>query len=203
MIFIRYEVDDKPRVETVTEDGQNLLSVAVKDPVLGEDLIIDTDILGLGVATIPGADNKKLSQLFKVPLNEDGFLLEAHIKLRPVEFATEGVFMCGLAHNPKFIDESIVQAEAAVSRACTILAKDTIETAGLVSLVDKNKCSGCGVCAVVCPFQAIEIDTEKGVAAVNEALCKGCGACVSSCICGAINMKGFSNAQILAMIDAC
>ncbi|TET16713.1 MAG: CoB--CoM heterodisulfide reductase iron-sulfur subunit A family protein [Dehalococcoidia bacterium] len=202
VLFVRYEADDKPRVETITEDNQNLLRVTVKDPILGEDLVIDTDILALGVATIPAADNKKLSQLFKVPLNEDGFLLEAHMKLRPVEFATEGVFMCGLAHNPKFIEETIAQAKAAASRACTILSKDVIEAGGLVSLVDENKCNGCGVCTLICPFQAIDIDTEKKVAMVNEVLCKGCGACVSSCICGAMNMKGFSNAQILAIINA-
>jgi len=202
VIFIRYEVDDKPRVETITEDNQNLLRVTAKDPLSGEDLIIDTDILALGVANIPAADNKRLSQLFKVPLNEDGFLLEAHVKLRPVDFATEGVFMCGLSHSPKFIEESIAQAKAAASRAGTILSKDVIEVGGLVSFVNKNKCSGCGVCQLICPFQAIEIDDEEKVAVINEALCKGCGACVSSCICGAINIKGFSNTQILAAIDA-
>lgn len=202
VLFVRYEADDKPRVETITEDNQNLLRVTVKDLILAEDLVIDTDILALGAATIPAADNKKLSQLFKVPLNEDGFLLEAHMKLRPAEFATEGVFLCGLAHNPKFIEETIAQAKAAASRACTILSKDVIEVGGLVSLVDESKCSGCGVCTLICPFQAIEIDAEKKVAEVNEALCKGCGACVSSCICGAMNMKGFSNAQILAIINA-
>ncbi len=202
VIFIRYEAEAKPRVERITEGGQNRLRVTLKDPILGEDLAIDTDILALGVATVPAADNKRLSQLFKVPLNEDGFLLEAHLKLRPVEFATEGVFMCGLAHNPKFIEESIAQAKAAASRASTILSKDVIETGGLVSLVNEKICSGCGICTVICPFQAIELDLEKKVAKVNEALCKGCGACVSSCICGAMNMKGFSNAQLLALINA-
>jgi len=202
VIFIRYEVDNKPGVENITEDNQNLLRVTVKDPLSGEDLIIDADILALGVANIPAADNKRLSQLFKVPLNEDGFLLEAHVKLRPVDFATEGVFMCGLSHSPKFIEESIAQAKAAASRAGTILSKDVIEVGGLVSFVDKNKCSGCGVCQLICPFRAIEIDDEENVAVINEALCKGCGACVSSCICGAINIKGFSNTQIVAAIDA-
>jgi len=202
VIFIRYEVDNKPGVENITEDNQNLLRVTVKDPLSGEDLIIDADILALGVANIPAADNKRLSQLFKVPLNEDGFLLEAHVKLRPVDFATEGVFMCGLSHSPKFIEESIAQAKAAASRAGTILSKDVIEIGGLVSFVNKNRCSGCGVCQLICPFQAIEIDDEENVAVINEALCKGCGACVSSCICGAINIKGFSNTQIVAAIDA-
>ena len=200
VIFVRYEAGDKPRVETTTED--NRLRVTVKDPILGEDLIIEADILALGVATIPAPDNKRLSQLFKVPLNEDGFLLEAHMKLRPVDFATEGVFLCGLAHGPKFIEESIAQAEAAASRAGTILSKDIIETGGIVSLVNKSRCSGCGICKLICPFRAIEIDDKEKVAVINEALCKGCGACVSSCICGAISIKGFGDAQILAMIDA-
>ncbi|MFC1907094.1 FAD-dependent oxidoreductase [Chloroflexota bacterium] len=202
VIFIRYKVDEKPAVETTAEDNKNLLRVTVKDPVLGDDLVIDTDILALGVATIPAADNKKLSQLFKVPLNEDNFLLEAHMKLRPVDFATEGVFMCGLAHSPKFIEETVAQAEAAVSRACTILSKDVIKTGGLVSQVNEIRCSGCGVCQAICPFMAIDMDAEKNVAVINEALCKGCGACVSSCIGGAISIKGFSDDQILAMIDA-
>jgi heterodisulfide reductase subunit A len=202
VIFIRYEVDNKPRVETITEDNKNLLRVTTRDPLSGEDLIIDTDILALGVANIPAADNKRLSQLFKVPLNEDGFLLEAHVKLRPVDFATEGVFMCGLAHSLKFIDESIAQAKAAASRAGTILSKDIIEAGGLVSFINKNKCSGCGICQLICPFQAIEIDDKEKVAVINEALCKGCGVCVSSCVCGAISIKGFSDTQILAAIDA-
>jgi heterodisulfide reductase subunit A len=136
-----------------------------------------------------------------VPLNEDGFFLEAHVKLRPVDFTTDGVFLCGLAHSPKFIDESITQAEAAASRAGTILSRDVIEAGGVISLVNKSKCSGCGICELICPYRAIEIDKEKNLAVISEALCKGCGACVSSCIRGAISIKGFSDAQILAMID--
>jgi heterodisulfide reductase subunit A len=110
--------------------------------------------------------------------------------------------MCGLAHAPKFIDESIAQAEAAASRACAILSKDVIEAGGIVSFVNKSKCNNCGVCELICPFKAIEIDSEEKVAVVNKALCKGCGACVSSCIRGAIDMEGFSDAQVLAVIDA-
>lgn len=202
VVFIRYHQDDKPEVQVITEDNYSVLQVSVTDPILGERFNIDTDILALGIATVPSAGNKKLSQLFKVPLNENGFFLEAHVKLRPVDFTTEGVFLCGLAHSPKLIDESIVQAKAAASRACAILSKDIIEAGGVVSFVNKSKCSGCGVCELVCPFKAIEIESEEMVAVVNEALCKGCGACVSSCIRGAIKMKGFSDAQILAMIDA-
>lgn len=202
IVFIRYEPDDKPEVQVVNEDNQSVLRVSVTDSILGERLDIDTDILALGTATLSAPDNKKLSQLFKVPVNEDGFFLEAHAKLRPVDFTTEGVFMCGLAHAPKFIDESIAQAEAAASRACAILSKDVIEAGGIVSFVNKSKCNSCGVCELICPFKAIEIDSEEKVAVVNKALCKGCGACVSSCIRGAIDMEGFSDAQVLAVIDA-
>jgi heterodisulfide reductase subunit A len=135
-------------------------------------------------------------------LNEDRFFLEAHIKLRPVEFPTEGVFVCGLAHSPKFIVESIAQAKAAASKAITILSKDSIEAGGAVSTIDERKCSGCGVCHLICPFSAVEIDDEKKVAVINEALCKGCGVCASSCRGSAVDTKGFSNQQVLRMIRA-
>jgi heterodisulfide reductase subunit A len=140
--------------------------------------------------------------LFKIPLNEDGFFLEAHVKLRPVDFATDGIFVCGLAHSPKFIKESIAQAEAAASRATTILSKDRVEAGGIISAVDTSKCTGCGMCVEVCPFNAIELDPEQGVAVIKEALCKGCGACASSCRGGALDIKGFSDEEILFMIKA-
>ncbi|MFC2003200.1 FAD-dependent oxidoreductase [Chloroflexota bacterium] len=202
VIFVRYEAEGKPKVETITEDNQNLLRVTVKDPVLGEDLIIDTDILALGVATIPALDNKRLSQLFKLPLNEDGFFLEAHMKLRPVDFATDGVFMCGLAHSPKFIDESIAQAQAASSRAATILVKDSITAEGTVSSVNEDFCSGCGFCEALCYYSAIQVDEQEKVAKVNETLCKGCGSCGAACPSGAISMNQFTTEQILAQIEA-
>jgi len=151
---------------------------------------------------VPSPVNKDLSQFFKVPLNEDGFFLEAHMKLRPVEFATDGVFMCGLAHSPKFIEESIGQSQAAASRAGVVLSKEIVELPGTISFIDKNKCSGCGECENVCPFGAVEVDLEQQVAVVNDALCKGCGACAASCKSGAINLHGFSNSQVLTMIDS-
>jgi len=137
-----------------------------------------------------------------VPLNEDGFFMEAHMKLRPVDFSTDGIFMCGLAHYPKFIDESIAQAQAAASRALTILAQDKLKAGGAICVVDKRKCTGCGVCQEVCPFNAIEVDVKEKVAVVNEALCKGCGVCASSCRSGALNIEGFSDEQTLSLIRA-
>lgn len=199
VIFIRYSKDQKPVVEN-PGDG---LVVRVTDHVLGEEIRINTDVIGLAAAIVPPVEsNQKLSKLFKVPLNEDGFFLEAHLKLRPVDFSTDGVFMCGVAHAPKNLEECIAQAKAAAGRAATVLAKDRVTVEGKSAVVDKKKCAGCGTCEAVCPAKAVQIDPEEKVAVVNEALCKGCGACSSSCRCGAINVKGCTNEQIMAMLSA-
>jgi heterodisulfide reductase subunit A len=200
--FIRFELDDKPEVEVIQENGQELLRVSVTEPILGKRLVIDADVLALGTGIVPSAENKVLSQIFKVPLNEDGFFLEAHMKLRPVDFATEGIFMCGLAHSPKCIDESHAQAQAAASRAATVLVKDFVDAEGIICSVNEKICSGCGVCELVCPYKAIKVDSDKRVAKVNEALCKGCGSCGSACLAGVINMNHFEDEQILAQIEA-
>ncbi|MFC2067452.1 FAD-dependent oxidoreductase [Chloroflexota bacterium] len=199
--FIRYDLEEKPEVEVIQQDGQSILRVSVTDPTLGQRIMIDTDLLALGVATVAPADNRELSKLLKVPLNEDSFFMEAHMKLRPVDFSTDGIFVCGLAHYPKFIDESIAQAEAAASRATTILAKDRLKAGGLVCTLDKWRCTGCGLCQEVCPFNAIDIDTKEKVAVVNEVLCKGCGICASSCRSSALTIEGFSDQQTLSLIQ--
>ena len=204
VLFIRYDEDKKPVVSN--EGGK--LTVSVLDPTLNETIQIEPDVLVLSVATVPGNDNEKLSELLKVSLNEDNFFLEAHVKLRPVEFATDGIFLCGLAHSPKFIDESISQAKAAVSKACSILSKPFIEVEGIIAHVDEEKCSGCGTCKSVCEYNAIEIETivEDGKeirrAKITEALCKGCGSCAAACPSGAIDQKGFTTEEIYAMIDS-
>ncbi|MFC2073122.1 FAD-dependent oxidoreductase [Chloroflexota bacterium] len=200
--FIRYDIEDKPEVEVVEEGGQNILRVRITDPNLGQRLQLDPDILTLGVATVSPAGNKELSQLLKVPLEQDRFFMEAHMKLRPVDFASDGIFMCGLAHYPKFIDESIAQAEAAAARAVTVLAKEEMKAGGSVCIVDKRKCSGCGVCQEVCPFNAIEVAAEEKVAVINEALCKGCGICASSCRSGALDLEGVSDEETLSLVLA-
>lgn len=202
ILFIRYEPEREPRLEREGED----LRVVVHEPILHDDLMVHTDLLVLSPGIIPNAENELLSKMLKVPLNQDGFFLEAHMKLRPVDFATEGIFLAGLAHSPKSIEESISQANAAVARALTYLSKKELETIGTVSEVDEKKCNGCALCESVCPYKAIEILTkrtiigEKQVAQVNKALCKGCGACAASCRSGSIDLKGFTNAEVVAQI---
>ena len=200
--FIRYEANNKPEVEAVEEGGRSILRVTVLDLVLGQRLMINADLVALAVATVAQPDNEKLSRLFKIPLNEDGFFLEAHMKLRPVDFATDGIFMCGLAHSPKSLDESIAQAKAAASRAATILAKDTILAGGAVCSVNEDICSGCGICEALCPYGAIIVDGEEKVAKVNEALCKGCGVCCAACPSGAAEQRGFTTDQLLHTMGA-
>jgi heterodisulfide reductase subunit A len=201
VIFIRYEKEDHPDVTMAQEEGRSVLRVTVTEPTLGGRLLIDADMVVLAAAAVPPAENRALSQLLKVPLNEDGFFMEAHMKLRPVDFATEGIFMCGTAHSPKFIDESIAQAQAAASRALTILTQEELKAGGPVCVVTARKCSGCGLCRQVCPYQAIAL-REEGVAVVNQALCKGCGVCVSSCRSGALDMAGVSDQQTWSLIQA-
>ncbi|WP_041275139.1 FAD-dependent oxidoreductase [Desulfotomaculum nigrificans] len=200
IIFVRYSTDAKPVVE-LTSTGTK---VTFTDHVLNRPVEIYADIIGLASAIVPN-DNTTLSKLFKVPLNAEGFFLEAHLKLRPVDFGTDGVFMCGLAHGPKNLEENIAQGKAAAGRAATALAKENIQTDGKAAFVNKRKCMACGVCVEVCPAKAASLVTdERGntAAEVNPALCKGCGACSSSCRCGAINVKGCSNEQIMAMVRA-
>jgi heterodisulfide reductase subunit A len=199
VIFIPYAEDAKPQV--ACENGS--LRVRAFDPTLQKTVAIEADLIGLAVGIVaPADDNKILSQMLKVPLNSDGFFLEAHVKLRPVDFATDGVFVCGLAHYPKDVSESVAQARAAAARAMTVLSKDTIEAEGKVSHVRSQSCAACGACVAVCPFSAIEIDEEDNAAVVNEALCKGCGACSATCRSGAIDLGGFRDEQLVAAIEA-
>jgi len=200
VIFIRYDDETKP--EVTKENGK--IRVTAWEPVLKTWIPIEPDLLVLSVATIPNPDNKRLAEMLKVPLTKDGFFLEAHMKLRPVDFATDGVFLCGMAHSPKFIDESISQACAAAARAATVLSKTALEMEGSIANVDKDLCSGCKICESVCAYNAIEMEenSEKPVAKVLEALCKGCGVCGSSCPTKAITMGHFTNEQILAQVKA-
>jgi heterodisulfide reductase subunit A len=202
--FIRYEPDDKPQVEAAEQEGRPVLRVAVTDPILGQKLAIDTDYLSLAAAVIPPAGNREISQLFKVSLGPDEFFKEAHVKLKPVEFGTEGVYLCGMAHYPKHIPESINQAYGAASRALTLLSHDTVTVSGSVCEVDEKTCMGCGACISACTYGAIEFrKTKQGQkAVVNPVLCKGDGLCNAKCPTGAVFLKHFTDDDLLSQIDA-
>jgi heterodisulfide reductase subunit A len=204
VVFIRYDEENKPKVSKATSEGKETLQVSVFEPTIREDIAIDADLLVLSAAVVPPKENEILAKMLKVPINEDGFFLEAHAKLRPVDFATDGIFVCGMAHSPKSMEESISQAKAAVSRACTVLTKDTIEAEGIIATVNPNRCTACELCIQVCAYNAIEIEETKmgRIAKVNSALCKGCGACAATCRCSAIDVKGFTDHQISSVIAA-
>jgi heterodisulfide reductase subunit A-like polyferredoxin len=200
VIFARFEPENPPEV-TVGDK----IAVRVKDLVLGGTMTLEADNLVLAAAIIPRDDNAELARLFKLSTNEDGYFLEAHMKLRPVDFATDGVFLAGLAHYPKPLDETIAQAEAAASHAAQILARGYVEAPGMVSAVDSFLCRGCGRCVDICPFGVPELkETEPGVfvSEINPALCKGCGACAVVCPTGAAAIRHFKDDQVSDMIDA-
>ncbi len=195
IMFVRYYDDSLPIV--TMEKGK--LRVEVFEHFLGEHVVVRPDILMLAAATLPNPDNEALAKILKVPLSKDKFFLEAHMKLRPVDFATDGIYLCGLAHSPKFIEECIAQASGAVARASTILSKDTYEVEGIVSQVNEEKCTGCGTCITICPYGAMEKNAE-GIAKTNIVLCKGCGTCVASCPERAIRLPGFTDEQLTAQV---
>jgi len=199
IVFIRYAGNAKP-VVTKEKEG---LQVAVQDHILDRPLAISADLLVLAAAIVPG-DNDGLAQLFKLSQNEDGFFAEAHAKLRPVEFATAGVFLAGLAHYPKPIEESIAQAKAAASRAAVALSRSSLTVDGIVSSVEPDLCRACGECERACPYNAIAVVTvDEGTpqAVVQEALCKGCGACAVACPTGAASIRNYMDEDVLTMVE--
>jgi len=176
----------------------------VTDPILGKKLAIDADALALAAAVIPSAETKEVAGLFKVSLSPDVFFKEAHVKLRPVEFGTDGVYLCGMAHYPKLMSETINQAYGAAGRVLTLLSHDTVTASGSVCKADENKCISCGACITVCAYGAIEFrETPQGrKAVVNPILCKGDGLCNTVCPTAAISLKHFTDEELLSQIDA-
>ncbi|MCL2820366.1 MAG: FAD-dependent oxidoreductase [Oscillospiraceae bacterium] len=202
--FVRFNDDDYP---VVTEEN-GCLKVTVNDPLLGKPIEYPADIVSLASAISPDtAENMRIAQMLKIPLNAEGFFLEAHVKLRPVDFATEGVYIAGLAHTPKSLQECMVQGKAAAGRAATVLAKDMLETEGTIACVDTELCTACGACENVCAYKAIEVQDIEWrrqtirKATVNDVLCKGCGTCSATCRCGAIDIAGFTDEQIINEIE--
>jgi heterodisulfide reductase subunit A len=203
--FVQWEPDGRPEVETAQdEEGKPVLKVTVPDAVLGQRLAIDADLVALSAAVVPSAGTPEVARLFKVPVNPDGFFQEAHVKLRPVDFGADGVFMCGTNHYPKHLSETISQALGAAGRAVTLLSHDTVTASGSVCEVEESRCIGCGACIEACTYGAIHARQTKWgqKAEVNPALCKGDGLCCSKCPTDAIVLRHFTNEEVFNQIDA-
>jgi heterodisulfide reductase subunit A len=195
VVFIRYDPDSPPEVS----DAHGFV-VALTSPDFPDSLEIEADRLVLSTGVVPGEDNKILSNMLKVPLNADGFYVEAHLKLRPVDFASEGIFLCGLAHAPKLIDENISQARAAAARAATVLSKTHLDVGAQVSRVNQNKCISCMTCVHACPYSAPFANKDRKAEIVG-AKCMGCGICAAECPACAIQLNHFETGQFSMMLD--
>jgi heterodisulfide reductase subunit A len=218
VVFVRYDDHNKPDVRfentfnhknETQVDAISPIAISVYDSYLRRNIILYPDLLILSMPIIPNPDIHHLSNLFKVPIDEDGFFQEAHVKLRPVDFSTEGIFMAGLAHYPKFINESIIQAKAAASKAANILFKDSIKAGGRVAVVDPDLCTGCLTCVRECPFGVPQIDSDivgvgdiYGAAFIETSICQGCGSCAAECPAHAIQLKHYTDAQLSAKVKA-
>jgi len=198
--FIRYEPETPPVVNV-----GDAIEVSVRDETLNETITLSADSLVLAAAIVPNDGNKELAKFFKVATHQHDFFLEAHMKLNPVDFSTDGVFLAGLAQYPKPLDETIAQAEAAGCHAAQVLARGFVEVPGSVSVIDQYLCRGCGLCVDICPFHAPQlkqIAPEIFRSEVNPALCKGCGMCSVVCPTGAAQVRHFRDEQIGDMIEA-
>jgi heterodisulfide reductase subunit A-like polyferredoxin len=177
------------------------LTVSVKDHILQRNLAIRADLLTLSAGVV-AEDTEQLSRIMKLNRNPEGFFIEAHVKLRPVDMPGEGIFLCGSAHGPKLISESIAQAQAAASRATTFLAKPEIKLSAITAKVDTEHCVKCLTCVRSCPFQVPTFNSDQGVIEIDEALCHGCGICTSVCPREAIGLSFYEDEQIMCKIDA-
>ncbi|MCI5120747.1 MAG: CoB--CoM heterodisulfide reductase iron-sulfur subunit A family protein, partial [Candidatus Electrothrix sp. AUS4] len=201
VVFIPYELERKPQISVSGKDKK--LTVKFFDSLLQEEVEMSPEMVALSVGIVPDG-TEDLSKLIKAPLTDDRFFLEAHVKLRPVELPVSGVYVCGLAHGPKPVDETIAQAQAAAAKAAIPLVKGKVSIDPIVSVVEQEKCIGCGICASLCPFGAIEMlkVDKKRKAQTIAASCKACGICSSHCPTFAISMGGFTNEQIMDQISA-
>jgi len=207
IVFIHYEFDRKP--EVTFSDSQSAIRVRAWEPVLRQEVEIPADLLVLSMPVVPNADAKELATLFKVPIDADGFFLEAHVKLRPVDFPTDGIFMAGMAHYPKLLAETLIHAQAAASRAARLLTRDTLTASGRVAVVDESLCTGCLTCIRICPFGVPQVRSDLngvgnivGAAYVEPAVCQGCGSCAAECPARAIQLMHYTDAQMIAKVRA-
>jgi heterodisulfide reductase subunit A-like polyferredoxin len=205
VIFIRYDDDCLPQVES--QDGG--LEIHIRDHALGEPIVLHPDLLMLSTPVVPAEGQRELASKMKCSLDADGFYLEAHVKLRPVDFSSDGLFMAGMAHYPKFLDETIVQAKAAASRAARILSKPTLTSGGAVAQVDPAKCVGCLTCVRVCPYEVPKVQPDYlgvggvvGAAYIEPTVCHGCGSCAAECPAKAITVVDQMDDQIMVKLDA-
>ena len=196
IIFVRYHRDNPPTVEA-TDDA---LMVTFKDHVLQRDIRVPANLLALSAGMVP-SDTQELASILKLPRNEDGYFIEAHVKLRPVDLANEGVFLCGTAHSPKLISEAISQALAAASRATTFLSQSEITLSAITAKVDQERCAACLVCVRACPYGVPRIN-EEGASEIDEAMCHGCGICAAECPAKAIELNWYEDDQITSKVDA-
>jgi heterodisulfide reductase subunit A len=196
IVFIRY---DESKELKVAKD-QNDLQVLFTSYVLNREMEIRPDLLILATAVVPPKENP-IANLFKVPVNKDGFFVEAHVKLRPIDFSTDGVFLCGLAHSPKAMDESIAQGLGAAARAVTLLSQKEMFGNAIVAFINPESCVGCQGCLKVCPYEAIRYLEDKKICEINEVICKGCGACSATCPSASAQLKRFTGKQIYAQIE--
>jgi len=196
ILFVRY---DETKELKVAED-QNDLQVLFTSSVLNREMEIRPDLLILATAVVPPEKNP-IATLFKVPVNKDGFFAEAHVKLRPIDFATDGVFLCGLAHSPKPMDDSIAQGLGAAARAVTLLSQKEMFGNAIVAFINPESCAGCQGCLKVCPYEAIRYLEDKEICEINEVICKGCGACAATCQSASAQLKRFTNKQIYTQIE--
>jgi heterodisulfide reductase subunit A len=197
VIFMTYDVNDKPKVSV--QDGH--LSLVIKDPILGRDIAVKPDILVLSTGIVPN-EGKSLAHLFGVELNQDGFFQEAESKWRPVDFLKEGIFMAGLAHSPRSITETIAMAQAAAQRSLRILSSERLAAGNLVAEVRHSLCSLCERCVAACPYGARQYEEDDDRIAVDELMCQGCGSCAAVCPNSASVLRGYSDQQVLEVIDA-
>lgn len=207
VVFVRYDNEHRPQV--FRGEDQRLSHLLIWDPSLAKPIELHPDLLVLSMPIVPNQDAKQLSRLFKVSIDADGFFLEAHVKLRPVDFSTDGVFMAGMAHYPKLLDETMIQAQAAAARAARVLSQKNLSAGGRVAVVDSQMCTGCLTCVRICPFNVPQIQANLtgvgnilGAAFIEPAVCQGCGTCASECPARAIQLMHYTDAQMIAKINA-